>query len=235
MTLAERFWCDGVLVLEDLFSEEELAPISDEVDRVIWREVDYVPDVDLIYEPGTDRLRNAFRLHQYSAQFLEFAQKPQLMTVLRSILGSPLRLYGSQLFAKPPRVGTEVPPHQDMAYWPFSPDDMVSAWIALDDSVQENGCVRFVTGSHKLGRLEHAPSGVAGNSLGLTGPVKGSEMIAEVRRGTCVLHHSLTVHYSEPNRSEYARRGLVYVYMGPEVRLVNAERLKGPAVFPEVA
>ena len=61
----ETFWRDGVVVLEDLFSEAELAPISDEVDRVIRREVTYVPDADLIYEPGTERLRNAFRLHLY--------------------------------------------------------------------------------------------------------------------------------------------------------------------------
>jgi phytanoyl-CoA hydroxylase len=232
--LAERFWRDGVLVLEDLFSEAELAPISDEVDRVIRREVTYVPDFDLIYEPGTDRLRNAFRLHQYAAPFLDFARKPQLVSVLREILGSPLRLYGSQVFAKPPRVGTAVPPHQDMPYWPFSPDDMVSAWVALDDSTEENGCVRFALGSHTLGRLEHAPSGVAGNSLGLIGSVPGPEFAAVVRRGSCVLHHSLTVHHSNPNTSDLARRGLVYVYMGPAVELVDPGRLKGPAVFPEV-
>ena len=234
MTVAEQFWRDGVAVLEDLFSEDELSPISDEVDRVIRREVTYVPDADLVYEPGTDRLRNAFRLHLYEPLFMEFARKAQLVAVIRSILGEPVRLYGSQVFAKPARVGTAVPPHQDMPYWPFSPDDMLSAWIALDDSTEENGCVRFRLGSHRLGRLEHAASGVAGNSLGLVTTVDLPEWAAVIQRGSCVLHHSLTVHESAPNLSERARRGLVYVYMGPEVRLVDAGRMKGPAEFPEV-
>ena len=88
-------------------------------------------------EPGTDRLRNAFRLHLYEPLFMEFARKAQLVAVIRSILGEPVRLYGSQVFAKPARVGTAVPPHQDMPYWPFSPDDMLSAWIALDDSTED--------------------------------------------------------------------------------------------------
>jgi phytanoyl-CoA hydroxylase len=235
MNVADQFWRDGVVVLENLFSEAELAPISDEVDRVIRREVAYVPDADLVYEPGTTRLRNAFRLHLYEPQFLEFARKPQLAAVVRSILGEPVRLYGSQVFAKPARVGTAVPRHQDMPYWPFAPDDMLSAWIALDDSTEENGCVRFALGSHKLGRLPHAPSGVMGNSLGL---VAGAETLPEfaaiVRRGSCVLHHSLTVHHSEANQSEMARRGLVYVYMGREVKLVEPERMKGPALFLDV-
>jgi len=234
MTVAEQFWRDGVVVLEDLFSEEEMAPISDEVDRVIRREVTYVPDSDLIYEPGTDRLRNAFRLHHYATPFMDFARKPQLVAVLREILGEPVRLYGSQVFAKPALVGTAVPKHQDMPYWPFAPDDMLSAWVALDDSTEENGCVRFALGSHKLGRLEHAASGVAGNSLGLVAAVDLPEFAAVIRRGSCVLHHSLTVHHSEPNRSDRARRGLVYVYMGPTVELVEPGKLKGPAVFPEV-
>ena len=223
-----------MVVLEDMFTEDELTPISDEVDRVIRREVTYVPDADLVYEPGTDRLRNAFRLHLYEPLFMEFARKAQLVAVIRSILGEPVRLYGSQVFAKPPRVGTAVPPHQDMPYWPFSPDDMLSAWIALDDSTEENGCVRFRLGSQRLGRLEHAASGVAGSSLGLVPAVDLPEFAAVIRRGSCVLHHSLTVHESAPNLSERARRGLVYVYMGPEVRLVDAGRMKGPAEFPEV-
>jgi len=234
VTAAEQFWRDGVVVLKDLFGEAELARISDEVDRVIRREVTYVPDADLVYEPGTDRLRNAFRLHQYERLFLDFAGKRQLWEVVRAILGEPVRLYGSQVFAKPARVGAAVPAHQDMAYWPFSPDDMLSAWIALDDSTEENGCVRFRLGSHRLGRLPHAAAGVAGNSLGLAEAVDLPEFAAVIRRGNCVLHHSLTVHSSEANRSEMARRGLVYVYMGPKVELVAPGRMKGPAVFPVI-
>jgi ectoine hydroxylase-related dioxygenase (phytanoyl-CoA dioxygenase family) len=166
---------------------------------------------------------------------MDFARKPQLVAVLRAILGEPVRLYGSQVFAKPARVGTAVPRHQDMPYWPFAPADMLSAWIALDDSTEENGCVRFALGSHKLGMLPHAASGVAGNSLGLvTGAEELPELAAVIRRGSCVLHHSLTVHHSEPNRSEQARRGLVYVYMERKVELVDPAKLKGPAVFPVV-
>ena len=230
---------DGYVVLDRLFSEEEIAPISDEVDKVIEGRVSYMPEKDLIWEPGADppRLRNALRLHLYNTFFLDAAKNPKLTSVLGDILGTPLRLYGSQVFAKPAYVGTEVPSHQDMPYWPFEPYELVSAWIALDDSTLANGCVRMVAGSHKLGILPHDSTQVTGNSLG----VRDSPLLAglperpiEVKRGSCVLHHCLTVHRSEPNRSALPRRSLIYVYMSPNVKLTDPSRMKGPAIFPEL-
>src|SRR5262245_56152177 len=134
--LAAQFDRDGFLALERLFSEEEIAPVSDEIDRLIEGKSTYVPERDLIWEPDSDppRLRNAFRLHLYHDFFLNFSKSQNLTGILGEILGHPLRLYGSQLFAKPARVGTMVPKHQDMPYWPFDPPELISAWVALDDT-----------------------------------------------------------------------------------------------------
>jgi ectoine hydroxylase-related dioxygenase (phytanoyl-CoA dioxygenase family) len=238
--IALEFDKNGFVVLENVFSPSEIAAVSDEVDRVIEGKAAYLPEKEIVYEPDTvpRRVRNAFRLHFYEKQFLDTAKHPRLIGPLEAILGKSLRLYGSQLFAKPARVGTAVPAHQDMPYWPFEPYEMVSAWIALDDSSVENGCVRYVGGSHKLGMLPHAPSGVLGNSLGLmqSAPVAAlEERPVEVRRGSCILHHALTVHRSEPNQSDHPRRGLIYVYMSENVRLTEPDRLNGPAEFPLVS
>jgi len=234
-----RFQQDGFAILDQLFTEAEIAPVSAEIEAIIAGERAYIPDRDLVFEPGTNsrQLRNAFRLALYNPLFLEFAKSTKLTGILGELLGRPLRLYGSQLFAKPARVGTVVPKHQDMPYWPFDPPELITAWVALDDSTKENGCVRFFEGSHKLGMLPHAPSNVPGNSLGLIDhPTVNAlpERAVEVKRGSVVLHHSLTVHCSDPNLSDRARRGLVYVYMSPNVRLTDPDRMKGPAIFPEV-
>ena len=238
--LARKFHEDGFVIVESVFSRSEIAAISDEVDRVIEGRAAYLPENEIVYEPDTTprRVRNAFRLHFYEQRFLDAAKHPKLIGPVKAILGKSLRLYGSQVFAKPARVGTAVPAHQDMPYWPFEPYELVSAWIALDDSTVENGCVRYVAGSHKLGILPHAPSGVPGNSLGLMDDARVAtleERPAEVRRGSCILHHALTVHRSEPNRSERPRRGLIYVYMSENVRLTDPGRLRGPAEFQAVS
>lgn len=239
--MRNEFERDGFVVVEDVFSGQELAAISDEVNRVIEGSAAYLPAREIVYEPDTQppRVRNAFGLHNYSDIFLQAAKNPSLIGVLESILGRPLRLYASQVFAKPARVGTIVPSHQDMPYWPFEPYEMISAWIALDDSTIENGCVRYVAGSHKLGILPHAPSGVVGNSQAVVDDPRWKDLPecpVEVRRGSCILHHCLTVHRSEPNRSPNPRRGLIYVYMSDRVRVTDPSRLRNPAAdFPVVS
>jgi len=238
--IKNEFEQDGFVVLEDVFSPSEIGAISDEVDNVISGQASYLPESEIVYEPDTSpkRVRNAFRLHLYNQSFLDAAKHPNLIEPLKDLLGDHLRLYGSQVFAKPARVGTVVPAHQDMPYWPFEPFEMISAWIALDDSTIGNGCVRYAKGSHKLGMLPHGPSGVVGNSLGLLSDDRVAalqEQPVEVRRGSCILHHSLTVHRSEANKSEKPRRGLIYVYMSENVKLTDPSKLKGPADFPYVS
>jgi ectoine hydroxylase-related dioxygenase (phytanoyl-CoA dioxygenase family) len=144
--VAEQFEKNGFAVLEDVFSSAELEDISREVDRVIDGKASYMPAVDIVYEPNSSppRVRNAFRLHIYNKQFLAAAKHANLIGPLSELLGQSLRLYGSQVFAKPAHGGTAVPAHQDMPYWPFEPYEMISAWIALDDSTVENGCVRYL-------------------------------------------------------------------------------------------
>jgi len=232
---ARSFDEKGFLVLERFFSEEEIAPISNETDKLITEGVNYYPKEDVVYEPGSSppRVRNAFRVHLHNPFFLGVARHPKIISVVEALLGRPVRLYGSQLFAKPPEVGSVVPLHQDMPYWPFEPYELLSCWIALDDSTVENGCVQFIVGSHKLGMLRHLPSNVLGNSLKLDdGRISGlPEYVAQVPRGSCVLHHCLTAHWSGPNRSLRPRRGLIMAYMSPQVRLTDPAKLRGPADF----
>lgn len=230
---------NGFVILPELFSESEISSISQEIDKILTGTARYVPKDSLVYEPGSSPpvIRNVFTLHRFNPMFMNIAQRPRIVSLVEQILASPLRLYSSQLFAKPAAVGSQVPLHQDMPYWPFEPPEMLSAWIALDDSTTENGCVRFLAGSHRLGLLRHVPSGVVGNSLRLEDArVAGiSEVAAEVRRGSCVLHHCLTAHRSEPNRSAKPRRGLIYIYMSSRVRLTDPSRIRGEVYFPLVS
>lgn len=233
----EFFRQNGFAVLDGLFSESEIAPISGEVDKIINGQASYMPESDLAYEPtSSNRVRNAFRLTEHNPFFLEVARHPKLVRIMRCLLEPPLRLYGSQLFAKPPHVGSAVPLHQDIAYWPFAPPELISCWIALDESTVENGCVRFLAGSQKLGQLGHAPSGIPGNSLVLDDPLTAAleEICVEVPRGSVVLHHCLTAHRSEPNRSESPRRGLIMIYMSTNVSPTDQKAFGNNPHFPVV-
>src|SRR5437870_13427599 len=91
---AARFEQNGYLIIDRAFSEDEIAPVSDEIDLLIEGKATYVPERDLIWEPDANppRLRNAFRLHLYNNFFLEFAKSRKLTVILGERLRHPLRL-----------------------------------------------------------------------------------------------------------------------------------------------
>ena len=57
------------------------------------------------------------------------------------------------MFCKPPFTGKAIPWHQDGQYWPIRPIATCSVWMALDDATPENGCMRFIPGSHAGGSI----------------------------------------------------------------------------------
>lgn len=59
------------------------------------------------------------------------------------------------MHVKPPETGQPFPLHQDWPFYPHSDGRYVDVLVHLDDTGHENGEIRFLDGSHKLGVLEH--------------------------------------------------------------------------------
>lgn len=84
-----------------------------------------------------------------SRDWLEFATQPEILDIAAQLIGQDLIIWGTTIFGKPARVGKATPWHQDGDYYPIRPLETISVWIALDDVTRENGCMRFIPGSHK--------------------------------------------------------------------------------------
>ena len=112
---------------------------------------------------------------------------------------------------KPPRLGSAKPYHQDNFYFRCHPDDQViTAWIALDDVDAGNGCLRYIDGSHLGPILPHIR--FLARRLIIRRPAPelidlSKESLAPVRKGGVVFHHSKTLHTSHRNESDRWRRG----------------------------
>src|SRR5262249_33905352 len=136
--------------------------------------------------------------------FREVAQKPLIADVLEDLLGTPdVKLLWDQMFVKPPFHGSAKAFHQDEDSWPYIvPQDNVTCWIALDDATVANGCLQYLPGSHKLGRIrtEYLPQL-------LTEVVLATAVPGEVAAGSCVLPHCLSLHASGANTTPNRRRG----------------------------
>ena len=86
----------------------------------------------------------------------EVVHHPAVLDAVEDIIGPDIRLYNLTLWIKDARDAAFVGWHQDSTYFPLDPAVQITAWIALTDSVEENGNVKYIPGSHKLGQLRHA-------------------------------------------------------------------------------
>ncbi|MDP6701619.1 MAG: phytanoyl-CoA dioxygenase family protein, partial [Candidatus Latescibacteria bacterium] len=130
------------------------------------------------------------------------------------------KIYVDQTLCKPPRVGSAKPPHQDSAYWTtIDPPNLVICWMALDDATEDNGCMRFIPGSHKLGVIEHKrleDFRVEDEKVDYQ-----SEVSVPLKAGGCSFHHSLALHRTDANRSDRRRIGLTVAYMSAESKYIG--------------
>jgi ectoine hydroxylase-related dioxygenase (phytanoyl-CoA dioxygenase family) len=137
---------------------------------------------------------------------------------------SGVRIMHDNLLWKPPGAKS-LGFHQDSAYlaW-FTPGDLLTCWIALDDSSADGGTIEFVRGSHRWqlhgpeGEF-HAPEDYR-KSMRKAAAFEGVEPeieYIEVNAGGGSFHHGRTWHGSGANQGPNPRRSLVLHAMRSDV------------------
>ncbi len=159
----------------------------------------------------------------------DMVRHPHVLDVVRQLLGDNLIVWDSDVFIKEAHSPGYVSWHQDLRYWGVDSHDAVTAWIALTDATGEMGCMRFLPGSHKTGLVDHDDTFGTDNLLtrgqNVRWEIDESETrLGELKAGEMSVHHGLTMHASEPNRSAARRVGLVVRFATPAMRPVVTER-----------
>jgi len=154
----------------------------------------------------------------YDTWYLNIARMPEILDMVTQVIGEDVALWNSSFFAKPAKVGTKTPWHQDGEYWPIRPLATCTAWIAIDVATPENGCLRVIPGSHRAKKLaRHNQSNEEGIALRLeldASEFDESEAVDIVLEpGQLSLHDVYLYHGSEPNHSDHSRRGMTLRFM----------------------
>ena len=148
-----------------------------------------------------------------------------VLDAVESLIGPDIYCWSTSFFIKQPRDPGFIAWHQDAPYSGMpegAGTDMVTAWLALTPSNQQNGCLKVVAGSHTE-VVKHEYRGNATNLLSL-----GQEIAVDVDEGTATkivlepgefsFHHQMIIHGSEPNTSDGPRVGLAIRYVRPYQR-----------------
>lgn len=214
---------DGFVIVRQLLSADEFAELQCELDRYIREVVPTLPDADAFFDdksrPETLKQMQHMQLDPF---FREYVNHPKWKSLAESLVGEPAACETPEWFNKPPGTNHVTPPHQDNYYFCLSPPNVVTLWLALDDVDDENGCLQYVPGSHRLPIRPHAPSNVLGFSQAIT-DYGDADRAAEVRihlaPGDVVAHHGNTIHRADANRSPIRnRRAFAMVFKGKSCR-----------------
>jgi len=215
----EAYDRDGFVIVRQFLAPRELAELCATLDEYIRTVVPTLPDSDAFYEDRSrpETLKQMNHLGKEPG-FQKYAQLPQVGGLARALAGEEVRLEDPQWFNKPPGTNHPTPPHQDNYYLNIKPCIFGTIWIALDPVDEENGCLRYVPGSHRRGLRPHGRSNVLGFSQGITdyGPADtAGEVPIYLQPGDAAVHHGMTIHRAEPNRSATrSRRAFAILFKG---------------------
>jgi len=198
-----------------------VAPInvlSSENTKKIKEEIEYIE------KKWPDELVGLGRnnVHYISPIFDQVCHNSKILDAVESIIGKDILVGGTTLFIKDPDKKGFVSWHQDAKYIGFEPYNWVTAWLAITDSNEENGCMRMWSGSHKEKIKDHMDTYNENNLLTRGQTVKNVPIekttLNILKAGQLSLHHPMIVHGSGPNKSNQRRIGFVIQsYIGTNV------------------
>tara|TARA_B100000686_G_scaffold317561_1_gene366467 strand:+ start:56 stop:883 length:828 start_codon:yes stop_codon:yes gene_type:complete len=181
-------------------------------------------EIELIENKWPKELEGSGRnyIHLISPVFDKISHNEKILNAVESIIGKNILICGTTLFIKNPSEKGFVSFHQDAKYIGLEPYNWVTAWIAVTDSNENNGCMRMWKGSHKEELKDHNQKFDEDNLLtrGQTVenvPLKETKPVI-LKAGQMSLHHPKIVHGSGLNYSKDRRIGFVIQsYIGSNV------------------
>lgn len=219
LELQRSYEADGFVAIPRFLTDDDLADVYRALDLFIEKKVPELPPEHVFYEDKSrpETLKQIQQLFEYDEYFHTLMFESPFQAIAEAVLEGPVVAKNMQYFNKAPGKSAPTPPHQDGFYFNLTPCKAVTLWFALDDVDEENGCVRYVRGSHKGGLLEHGRTSTLGFSQGLldTSPSESEEnaVVCRAQPGDLLAHDALTIHWAEQNRSPVrSRRALGFIY-----------------------
>jgi non-haem Fe2+, alpha-ketoglutarate-dependent halogenase len=198
----------------------------------------YRAEVEKTCQAIGSRVTRLDGLHLFFRWAWELSTHPRLLDCLEQLLGPDILLKSTRVFYKHAKTGSYVGWHQDGITERLEDGRAPAVWLGLTAATVENGCLRVVPGSHRLGLLRHEsspdlpplPDEDPAALVSSWSAAYGDELSGRITRvpidvasrcdlvmrpGEMSIHHPVTLHGSNANVSTDPRIGLSASYSAP--------------------
>lgn len=213
-TQVKEFHRDGFIIVRQNFSAEEITLLGRASREDKAMDQNAVSRDDGKGQP----VRLSAWNHPGDGIYGMFARCRRIVDAVEQLLEDEVYHYHSKMILKDAKVGGAWAWHQDYGYWYQNGclyPDFISVSTAVDRATQLNGCMQVLTGSHKLGRVNHNLSGEqAGADLERVNEAKKRLPLfhCEMEPGDSLYFHANLLHCSAANNSEHPRWSLISCY-----------------------
>lgn len=229
---------DGFLILENFFSQDELATFIAELDR-LRHDPAVRANESTITERAGQEVRSIFRVHKDSPVFSRLANDERLTSIARFLLDDNVYIHQSRVNYKPGMRGKEFYWHSDFETWHVE-DGMprmraLSMSITLTDNHSFNGPLMLIPGSHRYyvvceGKTpeEHFKQSLKKQEYGVPDDESLARMVEEGgiveatgKAGSLIIFDCNTMHGSNGNITPFPRSNAFFVFNAESNRVVD--------------
>jgi ectoine hydroxylase-related dioxygenase (phytanoyl-CoA dioxygenase family) len=235
----EFYHRNGYIRLEQVYDPAELKQMSDELDYIIrnfanWGAAWRGPWRKEIMSEDEDRKATLVAIHEmqhYSSAWNRALAHPRLVEPLSQLLDTDcVEFHHMTLHAKPPGQGAPFPMHQDLPFYPHADGRYCDTLVHLDDANETNGCIKFLPGTHKLGKLQHITGPETSPHLPTDRFIHADGVSVPARAGDVVVFSIWTVHGSNVNLTDQWRRIVRVGYRHPHNLQEGGQAMGRPGI-----
>lgn len=203
---ADAKLCDNIRSLAHKHLDNKIEPIESEEEY-------------LQKDSSTNTVRRLRQVYDREPLFAKWMKNPEIRPVLKQLLGEEPRLllaHHNSIMTKLPLVSSITSWHQDIRYWHYTNDNLLSVWLSLGDEYPENGLLEFIPGSHKMtfSQEQFDEKLSFKDDLAQNREIVNKRVHHMLHKGDVILFHAKTLHYAHQNSTEIPKISFVYSVRG---------------------
>lgn len=221
----ETFHRDGVVVVRELFSADEVAMIERGIERNLANPSDRFKVASQPDDPG--RFVEDFCNWQRIPEYAHIMNTSRAADAAAELMNSSVRFYHDHMLVKEPGTKQETPWHQDQPYYNVDGFNNCSLWAPVDP-VKAESTLEFIAGSHKWGWLmprtfmDNEAKWFPEGSLTEMPAIESNRDDFDIRSwslnpGDVVFFHMLTLHHAYGVPGTQRRRAFSLRFLGDDM------------------
>ena len=228
---ADAALCDTIKDIAKAHLKHQVPPIETELEYVgkTKEERELISDGKAHLFEGQVTVRRLRQVYHRDIVFRQWMESEAIRPILQQVLQEDPTItiaHHNSIMTKMPHTSTQTRWHQDLRYWSFENDNLVSVWLALDEESSENGVLEFIPGSHKMHFLpeqfdekEYFREDIPSNKQLIE-----SKVSYPLHKGDVVLFHCKLLHRANKNMTDEPKISFVYTVKGASNKAIEGTR-----------